>query len=108
MKNIELKEDELKQSFINQMKHFLENSKSSINLEQLNQMFSELDKYEPSLATYWDCALNYSVKQWVNSNHQLTDLWKKTAINSANLTNYPHLVANNVVDEYKKTFKINN
>jgi len=104
MEPITLKEDELKESFKNQMKHFLENAKG----KNINELILEVEKYEPSLATYWDCALNYSVKQWINSNHKLTDLWQKIAINAANHVVYPSILANKTVEEYKKTFNLNN
>jgi hypothetical protein len=103
MDPIEIKEDELKQNFIAQMKHFLQNAKS----ENINELIIELDKYEPSLATYWDCSLRYSVQQWIKSNHELTELWKKTAINAANHIEFPFMIANTTVDEYKKKFNLN-
>ena len=103
MEPIELKENDLKENFIYQMKHFLENAKG----KNISELILEVEKYEPSLTTYWDCSLNYSVKQWINSNHGLTELWKKTAINASSHMEFPFMLANTTVEEYKKKFNLN-
>jgi len=49
-------------------------------------------------------ANRYAVYEWKKQNMELAELWKKTAVESAKISETPHTVANAVVEEFKKQF----
>ena len=90
-----------------QFKDFINKSKSigdverKLLLKEIGDNFHD-DRFDGS--KFIQDAVGYSVGRWNQNNFELAQLWKEIAINNAKVGDYPHEVANEVVEEFKKQF----
>ena len=92
------------------VREYLRNSKI-LSEEQKKQAVEELsenwfdERFESD--KFISEAIGYSVCKWKEQNFNLAELWKSIAIENSKINNAPHLVANDVLEEFKKQFNLN-
>ncbi len=106
--------ERIKSEITKQFVSVIKNSKK-LTEENKNLLLEELN-----LNNYWhgkshdsfngskfikDCN-EFAVMNWMAQNQELADLWKSTVIEASKHSSEPNIIANKVVEDFKKNFEI--
>jgi hypothetical protein len=91
-----------------QMREFIQNSET-LNKTQKEKLLKELgsNHYDERFSgeEFIEEAIHTAKTEWLDQNFELVDLWKSVVVNSANITETPQKVANEVVSSFKERFE---
>ena len=109
----EIEQEYLSESILDFLCQYIDNTELVFHLNEgttkadlLRDIKKSLKNYSEHLTTKPHDFIDKSISKWIEENHELSKLWKDVAVNASGKFDNPSVVADEVLINYKKTFKI--